>query len=156
MNVALRGEGVCPVQCDQERVVQHPVVGQAALGVKRVSDLPDQRGDLRGRNRIEDIADLGIRRHVMNPEQRLHIASSGRPLEIPLEGQKRTTLGEEDGEGRAGGVEEGVFGIVPAFSSVRKSAEGGRNPVDKSLGPAGNGIRGGVRNPKGLHALQNA
>ncbi len=61
-------------------------------------------------------------------------------------------MGEEHREGGAGGVVHAELPVVPGLPGVCKLPESIGNPVDKTLGPAGNGIQSGVRTPKGLHA----
>ena len=110
------------------------------------------RGAISWEDRIEDVPDLDIRRNMMHPEEGLNVVPTGRPRQILLEGQKGGTLGEEDREGRTGGIEQGILAIVAGLPAVRKSPEGRCNLGDKALGLAGNGIRIGVRNSEGLHA----
>ncbi len=149
---AVRGKGVGPVQGNEDRSVQNPIVRQASLGPQSVSDSLDQRSHLLRPDRIEDVPDLDVRRDIMHAEEGLDIVPSGRPRQISLKGQKRRRLCEEDGKGRAGGIKQGVLRVVPGFPGIRKSPESGGNPIDKSLSLAGNDIRGGVRNRKGFHA----
>ena len=149
---AVRGKGVGPVQGNEDRSVQNPIVRQASLGPQSVSDFLDQRSHLLRLDRIEDVPDLGIRWDIVYAEEGLDIVPAGRQSKIPLEGQKRGRLGEEYGECRAGGIMHRVLRVVPGLPAVRKSPESGGNPVDKTLGLAGNGIRSGVRNRKGFHA----
>ena len=152
VNRTIRREGVGTVQGDKDGSIEDPVLRQASLGLQRVSHLPDQRGHLLGSDRIQDVPDLDIRRNMMHPEEGLDVIPANSPRQSPLEGQKRWGLGEEDGKGRAGGVEEGVLRMVPGLASIRKSSESGGNPVDKALGLAGRDVRSGVRNPKDFHA----
>ena len=152
VNRAVRREGVGPVQGEQKGSVQDPVVRQDSLGPQSVSDLPDQRGHLFGIDRIQDVPDLDVGRNMMHAEEGLDIVPANSLRQIPLEGQKRRRLGEEDGKGRAGGVEEGVLRIVPGLASIRKVSERGGNSVDKTLSLAGRDVRSGVGNPKDFHA----
>ncbi len=68
---------------------------------------------------------------MMHPEEGLNVVPTGRPRQILLEGQKGGTLGEEDREGRTGGIEQGILAIVAGLPAVRKSQEGRCNLGDK-------------------------
>ena len=74
-----------------------------------------------GRDRIENVPDLDVRRHVVDAEKGLDIVPSGRPRQIPLEGQKRRSLRKEDRKGRTGGVEERVLRVVAGVPAIRST-----------------------------------
>ena len=71
MDRAVRGEGVGSIQGDQKGSVQNPVVLQTVLFAKRVPHHPDEGSGLLRRDRIEDVPDLDVRRHVMHAEEGL-------------------------------------------------------------------------------------
>ena len=70
--------------------------------------------------------------------------------------RKGGTLVEEHGESRSCRIVHRILRIVPGLSGIRKVPESGRNLVDKALGLDGRGVRSVLRNPKGIHAPQNA
>ncbi len=125
---AVRGEGVGPVQGDQDSSVQDPVIRQASLGPKSVSDLLDQRGHLLRLDRIQDVPDLDVRRDILHAEKGLDIVPAGRQSRSPLESQKGGRLSEERGKSPACRVAHRVYRIVPGLAAIRKGSESGGHP----------------------------
>ncbi len=156
MNSTLRGVDVGAVHRQGNCSEKNPVALQSSLVLQFVSHGLDERRDLRRRDRIKNVPDLDIRGNVMDAEERVHVAAAGRSLQGPLEREKGGTLGEEHRKCRAGGIVHRILRIVPGLSGILKVPETGGNPVDKALGLAGRGVRSRVRNPKDIHAPQNA
>ena len=152
MNPALRGKGVGSIESQKKGAIQHPIVGKTVLLPQDLSHAPDERRHMAGRNGVEDVPDLNIRRNMMDPEQGVDVASTGVSLQGPLKGQKGRRLGEEDRKGGTGGIGHGILSVVPGFSFIGKRLKGHGDLVDQSLSGCLGHLGGGVRDSQGFHA----
>ena len=151
MNPALRGKGVGSIESQKKGSVQDAIVAKTVVLPQDLSHALDERSHMAGRNGIENVPDLNIRRKMMNAEQGVDVAPTGTSLQGSLEGEERGRLGEEDRKGGTGGIGNGGLPVVPGFSFIGKLLKGQGNLVDHSLGGTLGHVRGGVRDSQRLH-----
>ena len=152
MNPALRGKGVGSIESQKNGAIQHPIVGKAVLLPQDLAHACNERRHMVGRNRVEDVPDLNIRRNMVDAEQGVDVAPAGASLQGPLEGQKRRRLGKEDRKGGTGGIGHRILSVVSGLSFIGKGPKGHGDLVDQSLRSRLGHLGGGMRDSQGFHA----
>jgi hypothetical protein len=112
------GKVLRAIERDEPLMVQNAQRLQQVLLLKVRKDLDKDRGEMLGRDGIEEVADLIVTRYLLHAEEGLSIIVSLTLFEPALVLQKRRRLREKNAKGASGGIWYLVTGMGAGFTKV--------------------------------------